>query len=889
MKSLALILLHIFLARIEYSVEAVRDESQGYCSKLVSYTETRSVPYIETYKERTWGIFYKTKYRWNYKIEYHTAWRTEEKCCPLYEKQNDECVPICYPDCGNNGDCISPDVCDCHAGYKKTFYGYDGGPQCVAYCQHSCKNGRCTGPDVCTCNPGYWLKSDGFTCEPICQPTCDRKSEVCTAPDTCSCRDGYNRISYDTCTPVCEATCINGRCTAPDTCTCDEGYSFDLYDRFLCKPVCDTCIGGTCTAPGVCTCDEGYSLSPSGSCKPVCSKSCHMGTCIAPETCMCHEGYGFLNDSTNICEPICPKACINGFCAQPDVCECHEGFEVKGDETSLHVCKPRCDILCEPNGECTAPNVCTCHEGYTLIDKNDGIIYFDYMSVCKPICENECVNGFCLALGQCSCWPGYQRSDKANVCEPICGSLCGLHSTCTAPHECTCDEGYHSTATYYGGMDTCEPICVQECINGFCSAPGECSCDSGYEKFNATEPNICKPICEPSCWSHSSCTALNVCTCDEGSPGVCSCKSGYVESEVNVCKPVCELPCWSYSRCTAPDVCTCDEGYNMVVNQNNSSMCEPICQPACPSNKICDRPGLCICKEGYRSVEDNESTICEPICEFSCNNGTCSSPNTCTCDFGHVNNENGSCTPHCTIDCGHGTCTEPDVCSCDEGYVLSNRSLTCVPYCESNCDNGDCVAPGDCRCHTGFVKNGNDSDSICVNACKDACNEKGDCIDNQGNCSCYFGWSGTTCEVPTVCVVVVLEENEAYETLSIESEPNYWMLLASAANPSCQRCLNEVNNQTICYKFQYDDIGERNDSAICFVETNSMCYATYSPATEVLKVSIAVGGVAVIIMIISIAVACFKFTKQKKTVVIGKSPKVPISRQNLLSEDNTNL
>lgn len=36
---------------------------------VCSVRESREVPYIETYKERTWGLFYKTRTRWNYKLE----------------------------------------------------------------------------------------------------------------------------------------------------------------------------------------------------------------------------------------------------------------------------------------------------------------------------------------------------------------------------------------------------------------------------------------------------------------------------------------------------------------------------------------------------------------------------------------------------------------------------------------------------------------------------------------------------------------------------------------------------------------------------------------------------------------------------------------------------
>lgn len=36
---------------------------------VCSFMETYQIPYLESYRERKWGIFYKTRFRWNYKIE----------------------------------------------------------------------------------------------------------------------------------------------------------------------------------------------------------------------------------------------------------------------------------------------------------------------------------------------------------------------------------------------------------------------------------------------------------------------------------------------------------------------------------------------------------------------------------------------------------------------------------------------------------------------------------------------------------------------------------------------------------------------------------------------------------------------------------------------------
>lgn len=54
--------------------------------------------------------------------------------------------------------------------------------------------------------------------------------------------------------------------------------------------------------------------------------------------------------------------------------------------------------------------------------------------------------------------------------------------------------------------------------------------------------------------------------------------------------------------------------------------------------------------------------------------------------------------------------------------------------------------------------------------------------------------------------------------LSIIKEQNYPKILTSETYPTCQQCLSEVNNQTLCFEFQYNTFGEQNYLAACLVD-----------------------------------------------------------------------
>ncbi|XP_002052176.2 multiple epidermal growth factor-like domains protein 11 [Drosophila virilis] len=121
------------------------------------------------------------------------------------------------------------------------------------------------------------------------------------------------------------------------------------------------------------------------------------------------------------------------------------------------------------------------------------------------------------------------------------------------------------------------------------------------------------------------------------------------------------------------------------------------------------------CCNGYRYVRDDKKNIsCKPICNEPCSNGSCVSPNTCSCNQGYENllhMPSKGCVPRCSNKCLNGQCIAPETCSCDAGYQLDKSSGRCAPICSTGCPNGFCESPGKCSCSRGYSLA---SDQTCV-------------------------------------------------------------------------------------------------------------------------------------------------------------------------------
>ncbi|XP_071963390.1 uncharacterized protein [Antedon mediterranea] len=160
-----------------------------------------------------------------------------------------ECLPVCQPQCQNNGQCTGPNNCDCPEGYDGSRCQHDVN-ECELYnagCEHYCENLH--GTFRCYCSEGY---SGTTNCTDINE--CSFAScHICTNSQgsfECLCHTGYEAYDSYNCEDVNE--CSVGIDGCGQICSNSIGsFSCDCHDGWTLDPDKKNCTANPCVEIGV--------------------------------------------------------------------------------------------------------------------------------------------------------------------------------------------------------------------------------------------------------------------------------------------------------------------------------------------------------------------------------------------------------------------------------------------------------------------------------------------------------------------------------------------------------------------------------------------------------------------------------------------------------------
>ncbi|XP_033096542.1 uncharacterized protein LOC117100827 [Anneissia japonica] len=558
MLSLAVAVLLLAAHPVDSTPSAGRE---NVCSRQVSIVTSRQVSY--SVSSRTtgktncgfWGwsrcTTYSRRYSRAYRIGYYSTYSRNYFCCTGWAEDGlGGCpIPICSPQCGVGGTCVSPDRCSCRSGFSglrcsdiNECNENNGG------CQHLCVNTE--GSYYCQCYMGY--DEVGGQCEAVCQPPCIHGE--CTAPNYCECEGDY---VGDRCPDLNECLQDNGGCAHICTnfhggfrCECLSGYVLSTLTECLpnCDPPCEN--NGQCSSPSICDCPEGYNgdrcekdinecLVNNGGCEQVCNN--YPGSF----SCSCSDGYTGTTNCTDIDE--CTFASCHNCTNSPGSfeCICKEGYQV----FDLYNCEDVDECAtgiggCSQNCSNTIGSfICDCHDGWTL--NSDGkscnanpcvIIGVPYNGIrnCTGFttgesCVFECAwNYRLLGSNKRKCLSNGDWDGQVTQCEEIlCPELSLPNGYIFFPCENTvgsrcnfgCDFGYFleedivTQCQRSGLWNSSAPVCTEielckpsPCVNGVCrfsqnEADGYfCDCSgTGYTGRNCEDGFVTTPVW-PEIW-----------------------------------------------------------------------------------------------------------------------------------------------------------------------------------------------------------------------------------------------------------------------------------------------------------------------------------------------------------------------------------------------------
>lgn len=322
-------------------------------------------------------------------------------------------------------------------------------------------------------------------------------------------------------------------------------------------------------------------------------------------------------------------------------------------------------------------------------------------------------------------------------------------------------------------------VCKGDSNLAFDTNTGICSCKTGF--YNVLESSstgslVCFPCMTKLC---GTCAATNVTKCTTcvvgaalGSDNVCSCTTGYYESN-GACQ-VCPAKC---NGCQVNGVCSaCADPLRRKLDQNcecpaglfddgtsTCKTCNSLCK-TCTNSSSCDTcfaennrtlvNGQCVCSSGFYQVVNSDNTVTCKKCSAECKE--CSGPTlclncdassnrliayddfgrqTCSCAPGYNALKDGSCVQNgCVADPFCQDCDDArGVKVCIQCVATTNRVLA-IPQYACLCKEGYYDDKGVCKtCPSGCAKCSNAT--VCERCAVSATNN------TNGTCSCpqsYF-------------------------------------------------------------------------------------------------------------------------------------------------------
>lgn len=579
----------------------------------------------------------------------------------------------------------------------------------------------CSASDPCadvTC-------TDGKVCE----------EGTCVAPpvtDKCAGKPANFCPSGTGCNPA-TGGCVN-LCNIEGAPTCDA--------PLVCEPTTgqcvDKCAGKSCTEDKTCNPTNG-----------LCESKCKNSNCSASQECVATTGQCVERCETAT-KPRGQAECTQGLKCDPTSGECMSACQlVVCDEARAQYCDPvsgTCKAGAPPAGDvgsaCADASTCgrpdsPATTAWECLSETDLTTEPTALpgGYCTLQCagQEDCPQGSLCLGGYC-----YDTCSRESDCRGgawHCTALGGGYGACLPGTEC----GYEDAAKCGGIGANCE--LDADCANGASCFSELTETEEGASEFSGYIGGACVPII---------------------SEGQMSCGSGGVAVPISD-QDETIMAC--FKRCTLGNITTCDVGES----------CTPFAVDAAGNYITACLPGGCTTNDSCSVAECTASDKTRCGSGQACNNGTCSTTDTCTADSQCGEGQkcvDGECagtaceigTGLCYYDCrryetdicasfGAGSSCNQQTGRCDRGCTTANQRSRCGTNgvcvdgsCEIRCNQYTeaevCEAGEKCNLATG----------ICGAACtEESCGAGQACVEGRCTMRCDATTGATKCSSAKVC------------------------------------------------------------------------------------------------------------------------------------------